>query len=105
MKAILATLIVVSSLSVFATIKVDKELNEKIAVASKLIKAASKQSKSVIEVTSAKRKPGGTIVVNLTETYEASDSGVMCTKSIEFSKNAEDRRLEVIKIIDGLCFS
>jgi hypothetical protein len=105
MKAILATLSIISSITAFATIKVDKELEAKIKVGPKLVRATSNQAKSVIEVTSAKRKPGGTIVVNLTETYETSESGVMCTKSIEFSKDAEDRRLEVIKIVDGLCFS
>lgn len=104
MRAFLTALLLTAGLTTFAAAKVDKELEYKKGVAIKLVKAASKQRVSVIEVTSARRQ-AGKIVVNLTETYETSESGVMCTKSVEFSKNADDKNLEVIKIIETLCFS
>ncbi|MBL7543908.1 MAG: hypothetical protein JNL11_08830 [Bdellovibrionaceae bacterium] len=104
MRAFLVVLLVIADLTVFAASKVDKEIEAKKTLAVKLVKAASKQRTSVIEVTSAKRQESK-IIVNLTETYETSESGVLCIKSIEFYKDAEDESAEVFKITNGLCFS
>lgn len=84
--------------------KVDLELDQKKEVALKIIKAVSIQSRSEITVQDAYRLKGK-IVIQISESYETNDSGVRCNKTVEFSKNVKDNRLNIIKIFEGLCFS
>jgi hypothetical protein len=101
---LIAAVIGLSAPSMAVSLKADKELIQKKQMAVRLVKAASTQKKSTVVVEDVYRSHGK-IVVKLSESYETSESGVTCFKTVEFGKDKEDNRFQIIRILDGMCFS
>ncbi len=105
MKLLFVVLSLMIGLSASADTKsVDLVSKQKKQLALTLVKATSKHPSAKREIIESVQT-AEVIRVTVSETFQTSESDVMCTKTIQFTKDKEEPTLEIITISEGLCFS